>query len=343
MNAKKWTSYTIILGVFIFSIVYFFRIAAQNYFFDMERIIWTTKTNLTNSINPNNYDYIIVGSSKTLALNPEYISKKTDLKGINLSVGGATILYHYYTIKRLIDRNQTLPKIFINLVPNQFDHNSMENTYFYNQKLCRWFIDDDEAQEVNKYISSFYNDCQIIKDNKFIMYSDLSLLRSLYTDIRYYRRYGDTATDLLKYELNNNKGFYLFGEEPVFSHKVKYAHNTFLNTNKSLSKNGIHSSSKIYFNKLLKLLKENNINYTFFFSPFYTEQSEYVDLDFGESMYLFNQIDNKNIIKNVLLLGGINFTDSQHLNYKGSAIYNDWFVENIKHNKPTNFTEYKLQ
>ena len=67
------------------------------------------------------------------------------------------------------------------------------------------------------------------------------------------------------------------------------------------------------------------------------------DLDFGESMYLFNQIDNKNIIKNVLLLDGINFTDSHHLNYKGSAIYNDWFVENIKHNKPTNFTEYKLQ
>jgi len=343
LNNKKWVLYTITLGVFIFAAIYFSRLAIQNYSFDRARIIWDMKTNLISSINPNNYDYIIVGSSKTLALNPEYILNKTDLKGINLSVPGATILYHYYAIKRLIEENSTLPKIFINLVPYQLEKEAMEETYTGNKKLCRWFIKDKEALEVNKYIQSFYNDCKKIKNKTFIMYSDSSLLRSLNTEISYFIKHRKTATNLLKHELNNNKGFYLVGEELVFSNKVKHIHNKFSNKNVLLAKNGVSPTSKIYFNKLMKLLKENKVEYTFFFSPFYSEQAKFTNLDFGQSIYLFNQIDNKSIMKNVLLLDGINFTDGQHLNHKGSIIYNDWFIKYLTQNKAEKFTEYILK
>lgn len=347
MNRKKWLLSSSITFLIAFLLINVFRYYAENYSFDLERIIWLKKKDWQNTKKLSNYDYVVIGSSKTLAVNPQQIYNTTKMNGINFSVGGATILYHYYTIKNLIEnnKNEKLPFFYINLIPYQLSEKSMLNNYLFNRKFIKFYSKKEDALEINKYINDFYSDYKAITNINYQMYSYYTLLKNIYIDLKYYYNFNSSASKLLNLELEKSNGFYLFAE-PIFSHKVNNQNGSFHNHNTQLN-DELPDVSYIYFNKLITLLERNNLKYKFFFSPYNERQKEFEQLNFANSLKLFKNINSKNIQNKVLLLKRKCFVDPQHLNFNCSKTYNDWFINKVL--KKTNsadinkYNEYTLK
>ena len=343
MKTKSWVRIWFIVIIIILFVGSLFRYYGEYNLFNLERIIIETKKKWVNTQSFSEFDYIIIGSSKTLAINPKIIEDNIGLKGINLSMGGCNIICEYYTLKNIIKNNIKVPKLYINIIPEQLSKYSIYSYRKYGQKYLRYYFNENEAKEINNYLPNFYDFYTEVNKINYRINSDSFYIKSMLIEFEYLIKYGKTASKLLYSELNKTKGFYLFSE-PVFSDKVntEFNSNNYININHKLNEN-LPEVSELYFNKLLELLKNNSIDYKFFFSPFQVHMAEYSNLSFSKSMKLFGSLDNK-LIKHVLLQDKQYFVDESHLNYSGSLVYNDWFINRVLvNNGNKTYKEYLLK
>jgi hypothetical protein len=290
------------------------------------KTIWNLKSEWSLKFSNEYPKNIIIGSSRTLALNPNIIYKSTHKKFLNLSLPSAQIPYVYYTIKRLFDSNIKIKTIYIDIPASNNMHNGELLKGAFNQNFIRYFLTKNELKEYsiyNKYALEHYNNTRFY--GKDFVNKDLSklLIGNMRNIVGGDKNLQDIET------LTNNYGYALIGNKNRSSNNkeaIKYREIVNTKTNRF----NIPTIQLIYMENLLTLLKKNNnIKYKFFFSPYPNISSNYDNLGMGNYIKLLSMIPKENIHTNILLLDSKYFSDGSHPNLKGSTIFNEYFIQEV--------------
>ncbi|MBP3952649.1 DUF1574 family protein [Bacillus suaedae] len=332
MNDKKWVIVFLAILLTFLSLTYSLRYTAQQFVYDLERATWKAKSSMIDNINTYSYDYLIIGTSRTLALNPSYLSRNYNTETVNLSVGGATAPSVYFFVERLLEQDIKPKKIYIELNPmNLTSHDTNVQTTL-GERFIRFVAKKDEAIDLSTYDSSALEKYRRINSFPFndYFYKDNG---TLIEGIR--RRLNNRLSDGQMIEkLKDNKGFFLFGKDTLDFSEINNQINTadaihygeYIHT---YTTQEIPVLTQVYFKRLLEKLESSNIDYHFFFSPMPQGRKMIENLSFGKMTELYNQIDKDKITSSVLLLDEKYFSDPSHVNYRGSIKYNDYFNQCI--------------
>lgn len=282
--------------------------------------IWKLKSNISKNYDNSLPLNIIIGSSRTLSLNPKKIEILSNEKFINLSVPSAQIPYVYYTLKRIIDRKVKINSIYID-IPASNNMGYRESGGAFNQNFIRYFITKNELSEYkkyNKYSLESYKNTR--KFGKEYVNKDLGFLIKGYIFKR-------NKNELDKNRLVKDLGYTLMGDPKRKSNKeesLKYRKIVF-----QVASRKVPEIQKIYLKKIIQLLSNSNVKYKFFFSPYPTVSTKLDNLGLGNYIELLRIIPRNNIDLKSLLLDEKFFIDGSHPNLKGSDINNRYFVQEI--------------
>ncbi|MFC4322598.1 DUF1574 family protein [Litchfieldia salsa] len=344
MTYKKWLTIFLTLLFTILTIGYGLRYSGQQFVYDLERATWEAKDRMIDNIHDYNYDYLILGTSRTLALNPLYLEEKYQTKTINLSVGGATAPSTYYFLERLLEKKIKPKKIYIELNPMNMSSFDTDVNTTLGERFIRFVAEKDEIRELANYEEAAltkYKNIHSFPFNDYFYKTNKMMIDGMF------KRFDDKISDdKMTQTLLTNKGFFLFGKDTLDFSEINRTirRQDSINYGNFISKytqEEVPLLTKIYFEKLLSTLENSNIDYYFFFSPMPEGRAVIEDLSFGKMSELYNQIDPDKISSSILLLDEQYFSDPSHVNYYGSIIYNDYFNECIINNE-CSFSTHEL-
>lgn len=298
----------------------------ENIYFH-ERAIWKAKVNMVNDYSTYNAPNIILGTSRSLALSPDFIDAP-ERKFINLSVEAGQIIEMYYLVKRLIDRGERIDSIYIDIPP--LNHHELKFSSGFGERFLRYFAHDHEVKEIEEHVkgsyAKFLSTKLIYRD--YVNLDFFSLIKKAYET----KKYGLSDRGMIE-KLEKNRGFFLFGNLTEFDFKKQTQKSNyraillFNKTVKKLTNNDIHQAYIYYLKKLIKLLQDNQINYKVFFSPFPKGRDLDDNFFYGKYLQVFDFIPKDKVLNKVLMLEHEYFVDVAHVNYQGALKYNSFFLK----------------
>ena len=278
------------------------------FYMDPEYPMWLEVKQRTLDKTNNDMDIIMLGDSRAKAGFKPNILNKYKINSINLSVGGATPIEGYYTLKRYLENNKAPKNLVLSYTPT---HLSSSDGCYFARTVPFDFFTDSEYEEVENLAIKF-NAYYILNQNKS------------YLDYKYPTIYGKHFIEGLKHfrwlannqfleDSKNNKGYHYFGTKDEA-----------IGLNSEAKKDKFISSKlyDYYFKKILDLAIQHKIRVYFYVMPFNESSYKIVKKEYVMEYenYLKNLASYKNmkmnVCNNIWYLSNDNFGDPSHL-YKG--------------------------
>lgn len=266
---------------------------------------------------------LILGDSRAMA---DLIPLKFEKATVNLSVGGATSIEMYYTLKTYLENNETPENVIIMFAP--FHYTIMDN--FWTRTAYFNYLSIQDMNELFSYGESAGSETLMVSGYK----NDLLSYRLRFPDkylpalinSKFHGRYSENSTTYSN--ISMNLGYGEFGTADGSS-DLNYE-----TTYDRMHTTGDAVLLDIYLNKLLALCEANEINTVFAIPPMneasynslnpsYVEEiTEYInELKLKYTGICFNNTipvyDNKY------------FGDSSHLNFSGAEVFTEDFILNF--------------
>lgn len=303
---KTFLMISLLTLLILFSFFTYFVFNHKMIYMNQEYPMWLHIKKIINHNDSKVYDLIMIGDSRSKAgFIPNIDSSKNS---INLSVGGATPIEGYYTLKKFL-KNNLAPK---NLILSYGAFHLDSQDCYWTRTVKFDFLEENEYQEVEN-ISEKINDLETLGMGK------------TYTDYLNPAKYGDDFINGIierrwyknievYNECNLSNGHYFFG--------------------RAVKADGLNAESKKktfkqsallheYFVKLVNLANENKIKIFYYTMPF--NQSSF---EASKKSYIseYNRYINKlavdyniTVCNNLSFMTNDNFGDPSHL-FKGSEV-----------------------
>lgn len=267
---------------------------------------------------------VIVGDSRAMA---DLIPEMFDETCVNLSVGGATSVEMYYTLKEYINNNGCPENVIIMFAP--FHYTIIDN--FWTRTAYFNYLSVADMSELISYAKASESETIMCKGYK----NDLLSYRLRFPDkylpalinSRLTGRYKENVSEYKAIE--SALGYSEFGSADGCS-----------DLNYETSYEEMHTTGDavlldIYLNKLLTLCEDNNINTTMSIPPMNESSYEvlypsYVDELHFYLMGLSNNHPNIIIEDEIPMYADKYFGDSSHLNHKGAVKFTESYISSHK-------------
>ncbi|MDD2898188.1 MAG: hypothetical protein PHI31_05690 [Desulfuromonadaceae bacterium] len=297
-----------------------------------ERTMWLAKAKMIDSYKYRDGDVVIIGSSRAMALNPEFIQSRFGTSAINFSVGGATTPSTYFFIKRILANNPGIKKVYLEFAPINMSSKDTGLSASLGENFIRYVATKEEVEELELDLPGaleLYRSIHMFPFSKYINMKDLSLLESIV--IRW--RTGK-SNEAERRQIIDRKGFLLYpslnsDNESQNSLFDKRANEYYAKIDKLTEK--LPSVTAVYLRKMLTLLNSRKVEYVIFFSPVPHVGSLYKHLAFGETFELFKQYSS-HINDRILIYDNKYFSEPSHVNKNGSDLFTGFFYECIVNN-----------
>lgn len=335
MSYQRWLKIVLTVSLGALGLFYGFRMIAHQYVYDNERATWHAKEEMMDTLEPADYDAIILGTSRGLAVNPDYFKSNYDLDIINLSAGGANAVSIYYFLERILERGKP-NKLLIELNPSTLSSIDSLIETTLGERFIRFVATEEEVADLASYDGAAQTKYNNIKRFPFPEFFNKNI-RTLIEGIRFRQDTDMNDQDMIDL-MKNNGGYFIFGwptyrfqeiNRIVPNHEVAgYSQYVQDHTDE------IPELTNIYFDKLLDKLNDTGIDYQFFFAPMPRGRAKFENLAFGEMTSLFGKVEPNRIHPEILLLEERLFSDASHVNYEGSIEFNHFIHERVLNDEP---------
>lgn len=298
--------FEVLLGLLVAVLAYWYFVLNEKfYYMNPEYPMWLEVKNRILLHTHKRMDLIILGDSRAKAdFAPNLLLNK--IKSINLSIGGATPIEGYYTLRRYLSNNPAPRKIVISYTPIH-----LSNSYgiFFSRTVLFDFLEDKEYREVEEVANKF-KDKYILEQHESYIYYKFPFLYGNYFINGVYNL-GWIKNKIMYKECESNKGYHWFGDKQQANGLNAEA------TKKQFIKSYLY---QYYFEKLLDLIKMHHIVAYFYVMPFNKSSFKVVSQDYvaGYELYLRNIANkyNMHLCNKVFYMNNTDFGDPSHL-YKG--------------------------
>lgn len=297
-------------------------------YMDEEYPAWDYTKNIANHTNTSETGKttLILGDSRAMAdLIPDNMHSPSldDNQIINLSVGGATSIEMYYTLKSYIKTNDVPENVVIMFAP--FHYTIIDN--FWTRTAYFNYLSVSDMNELYDYARATKSETLLVNGYK----NDLLSYRLRFPDkylpalinSKFISRYSTNKDSYAR--ISSEHGYGPFGTEDgcdYLNYESKYDH---------MHDTGDAVLLDMYLNKLVKLCSENNINTVISVPPM--NEASYNALNDTYVDEFSTYIDNLKIkYPAITACGDIPcydnsfFGDSSHLNRKGAEKFTEEFV-----------------
>lgn len=309
------------------------RVILQNYAHMPERAMWLAKARMIDSYRYKDADVVILGSSRAMAINPEQLQKQFATHSINFSVGGATTPSTYFFLKRILNNNPGIKKVYLEFAPINMSSKDTGLDASLGENFLRYVATEKEAEELAVDLPGaldMYRSIHVFPFTKYINMKDISLFESVV--IRWRTGKSDDGVAL---QIIERKGNLLYpgskntnvAQNRAFETK---ADDYFNKINKYTEK--LPSVTGIYFNKIIKLLIDRKVEYVLFFSPIPRVGMQYKHMAFGKTYDIFKDVSSCTN-DNILVFENKYFSEPSHVNSDGSELFTRFFYECIMNSK----------
>ena len=244
---KLGIALTILLSLYSLFVLFF-----KMYYMDPEYPMWKEVKDRCLMKSNKVEDIVMLGDSRAKAdFKPTILN---NISAINLSVGGATPIEGYYTLKRYLLNNPAPRNLIISYTPTHFSDN--DGCYF-GRTVPFDFFENDEYQRVEALALKF-NAEYILKEHKsYIDYKSPMIYGEHFSDGIIHMRWLKNSI-FYKYS-KKEKGYHWFG----VSAKAEQ-----LNAEAKITTFNISKLYDYYFIQLLNITKDKKINVYFYIMPF---------------------------------------------------------------------------
>ena len=263
----------------------------------------------------NTIDVLFLGTSHIhTGINPGILFKEYGIASYNFTSGGQTVVMSYYYLKEAFKYQK--PKLIV------FDAFSL--SHIRTDELINRLGLLGIRLSFNK-INLIKNVVDIKKWNDYFL--PFNIIHTRYLDL--------TIGDFVKYK--NNINLYKYYKGYVFGSSI--SSNYKIDVNNINEKYDINLKIEIYFRKIIELAKDNNI-------PILITVLPYTKTIFGDSkkhQAFYNKVrditeeyninfNNLNLSNEIKLNFLTDFSDTEHLNYKGAIKVSDYLGKYLKEN-----------
>ncbi|TLS36661.1 hypothetical protein [Pseudalkalibacillus caeni] len=146
-------STSLLLLGFVMALNYFVNPLGKYASRELPSLVWTgraDKANLLQKYN-NNPDVLVLGSSRTMKINPNYIEEKTDLNAFNAGVNSARAEDYYVMLKYALEDLDVKPEYVILGIDLEGFHNNapLDDRLIYNQRFARYLHPEDRENKLS--------------------------------------------------------------------------------------------------------------------------------------------------------------------------------------------------
>jgi hypothetical protein len=228
---------------------------------ELPTLVWTARADKANFLEQyhKNPEVLILGSSRTMKVDPNYIKEKTNLDAFNAGVNSARAEDYYVMLKYAVEELNMKPKYVILGIDVEGFHNNVppDDRLVYNEKFAKYLYEEDKK-------------------------STFSLLKSMVT----YDQTAASARSLMfamteyptKETAYDNNGFlhYLKKEEEIKKGKFKADIDSYVIKYKDRFNNftTIDNRRKNYFDDFLAFAEENDIKVISFITTLHDDVVE---------------------------------------------------------------------
>lgn len=314
---KKIVLKFIFFSFLCFLIIKSFAIYAYPYVQSPLKTSWQTKSKMSKNFKKYYNNYVIIGSSRALALNPRRIEDKTEMKFLNLSIASAKIPYVYYTLQRLIKSGAKIDGIYIDIPASNNMKASLKGVF--GEKS---FLSYEEVLDLSLYYPNaieYYEQTRTFGKN----YVDENLYKIFKDYIKY--NLGKNENRSFSKKLIKKRGHRIFGDGKCTKEQaLKYRKIVF-----EITQRAVLATQKQYLRRIINLLEKEKINFKFFFSAYPSESKKIFNLGIGNYIDLLELIPKEHRKDRVLILDESLFNDGSHVNLEGSKKFTDYFIQEV--------------
>lgn len=275
------------------------------------------------SLKNNRYDVALLGSSRAISITDmRVIEKKTGLCSINIGSPGAAFIENYFTLKYFLQNGNHIKTLFLQADINSLMDMKVAYSYPFRDYLFFPHLSNDKElyAAVKKNTNYLRFLCRTyIPMFKYAEFNNIYSLNKLF------------FTDGKKFELYaKNKGSELLKNIPLHDSLLKKC-DSLKYLQKSVSAN---AQSLFYFNRILDLAKEKNIDVVLYKAPIYDCSYKAMDINLLAEHFLDSAAAQRKLL--YVDFQGLpvskdpsKFEDYQHLNSSGAEIYSLAFADTI--------------
>lgn len=255
MGYKKFIVKTLISFVILFSTIYYITLNHKMLYMNPEYPMWIDVKNKINKTKDSHIKLLYLGDSRAKAgfINNEF--KECGNSLLNLTIGGATPIEGYYSLKSILDNNNSIDNIVTSYAPAHF----LNYETFLNRTVKFNFIDKSIYDEIVLNSIKLYDNKTIdnILNFKEYIFSPSTYMADFINGIftlkpRYFKNIK------MQKELQESNGHHYFGIASGAS-----------GLNKEAKAENFQLSPLIdfYFRKLINLANKNNIKIYWYNMP----------------------------------------------------------------------------
>lgn len=318
------------------------RVVLQDFAYMPERAMWRAKARMIDSYRYKADDVLIMGSSRAMAISPDLLRKHFNVNAVNFSVGGATTPSTYFFLKRVLNNNPGIRKVYLEFAPINMSSKDTGLHASLGENFLRYVATKEEAEELEVELPGsldMYRSIHAFPFTKYINMKDISLLESVLIRWRTGKSDDADARQLIK-----SKGCLLYpgtkiisdAENIVFEKKANEYYEKINNYTETLP-----SVTGVYLKKIIRLLNDRNVEYVLFFSPVPNVGMQYKHLAFGKTYELFKDASS-NINDHIPIFGNQFFSEPSHVNSDGSDLFTSFFYECIMNSQCGNYSTVSL-
>lgn len=267
------------------------------------------------SIKNSDYDYAVIGSSRAYgSLDVKLLDSLTHQNGINLGLNGSGFKENYVTAKLFLSNKNKIDKIYLQIDPYSF----MSEEWFSNSFYAYAYLPYWDSDETIK--NALHKEIPIIKDSPFyIPYIGYFIYNNYYSPIQVIDSFlnQDTFCGNSYNCINGNKSYtFMNGNESEEKsrsdqHDMKKAR---------LIKFNLNEEDKYYYNQIMKLAADNNIEIITFTAPT-------LDNFDNEFENFLKKIKTEIYFKtNSDWMSSEYYENRTHINYKGRKVFTTEFA-----------------
>lgn len=311
---KKFLKRSGVALVILIGFIVLYGYACDILFKDRDIFLGSSKRYWQLSIKNQNYDYLVLGSSRAYAsIDINLLDSLTHSRGVNFGLDGSGYKENYLSLKLLLLNNNSLRRVYFQVDPYSFmSDKSFSNAFHTYTYLPFWNLDRsiqsaliDEAKFSGHYPFLYYFNYFVF--NKY--YSPYQVGKSLLTN--------DSFCNNDSYNCDNgNKNF--LEEKTELINREKYRTKTL--------KFSPNKEDSYYYHKIITLLKRNNIKVVTFTAPslqkFDDKTEKYLIANATKKYYRMTE-HKWNVQKEY-------FRDSRHVNRKGRTLFTRAFANFLK-------------
>jgi hypothetical protein len=309
------------------------RVALLDFIHLPERAMWLAKARMLATYHYRAGDVIIIGSSRALAISPEQLQQQYGVRAVNFSVGGATTPSTYFFLKRILKNNPGIRKVYLEFAPINMSAKDTALNASLGENFIRYVATEQESQELDEDLPGareLYHAVHVFPFPKYVNMKDLSLLEGLL--VRWRTGNSDEA-DMRR--IVGHRGFLLYPGTKIRGEAQNRAFekraNEYYGLIDSYTKE-LPSVTDVYFEKIIGLLNDRNIDYHIFFSPVPCAGLRFKHVAFGKTYNLFKRVDKK-INNHIPVFDNEYFSEPSHVDKDGSILFTNYFYECIMNDK----------